>query len=127
MDPCPKTLLQKKFKICKRKNWNVAQAVHEDEWIRKLAFDAIASIDHLTQFVQLWANIHMVHLREDVEDDITWKLTVNGQYSAASAYKLQFFGLVESSFIKIIWKAWATPKEKNHAWLALQYRLWTAD
>jgi hypothetical protein len=110
------------------KELNVAQVLHEDEWIRKLAIDATTSIEHLTQFEQLWANIQMVHLREDVEDDITWELTGNGQYSVASAYNLQKkIGLVDSSFNEIIWKAWATPKSKHHAWLALQYRLWMAD
>jgi hypothetical protein len=71
------------------KELNVAQVLHEDEWIRKLAIDATTSIEHLTQFEQLWANIQMVHLQEDVEDDITWELTGNGQYSVASAYNLQ--------------------------------------
>jgi hypothetical protein len=28
---------------------------------------------------------------------------------------------------KVVWKAWATPKAKHHAWLTLQNRLWTAD
>jgi hypothetical protein len=55
------------------------------------------------------------------------KLTSNGKYSTASAYNLQFFGLIESSLYKLIWKAWATPKAKHHAWLALQNRLLTAD
>jgi hypothetical protein len=62
-----------------------------------------------------------------VEDDIVWKLTGNGQYSAASAYKLQFFDLIESSMYKLVWKAWAPPKAKNHACLVLQNRLWTTD
>jgi hypothetical protein len=123
----PKDIAPKIFKLCKRKNWSVAHALHDDEWVRKLALDATTSIEHLTQFVQLWANIQAVHLWEDVKDDITWKLIDNGQYSTASAYKLQFFGLVESNFNKIIWKVWATPKAKHHAWLALQHRLWTAD
>jgi hypothetical protein len=48
-------------------------------------------------------------------------------YSAASAYKLQFFGLIESSMYKLMWKAWARAKVKNHAWLVLQNRLWTAN
>jgi hypothetical protein len=123
----PEDIAPKMFDICKRKKWSVAQALHEDEWIRKLAIDATTSIDHLTQFVQLWVRIQRVQLRVDVEDDITWKLTGNGQYSTASAYKLQFFGLVESSLNKFVWKAWATPKAKNHASLALQKRLWTAN
>jgi hypothetical protein len=68
-----------------------------------------------------------MHLQEEIEDDITWKLTANGQYSAASAYKMQFLGLIESSMFKMVWKAWAPPKVKNHAWIAIQNRLWTVD
>jgi hypothetical protein len=68
-----------------------------------------------------------VHLDKHVEDDIIWKLTGNGQYSAASAYKLQFFSLVETSMYKLVSIAWAPHKMKNHAWLVLQNRLWTAD
>jgi hypothetical protein len=89
----PKDIAPKKFQICKRKNWSVAQALHEDEWIRKLAIDATASVDHLTQFVQLWANIQRVHLRVDVEDDITWKLTGNGQYRRLPHIKCNFLAL----------------------------------
>jgi hypothetical protein len=56
----------------------------------------------------------------------TWRMILLGS-SAASAYKLQFFSLMESSINKIVWKAWAPPKVKNDAWLALQSRLWTVD
>jgi hypothetical protein len=123
----PKDVVPKIFDICKRKKWTVAQALHNDEWIAKLSDAATISIDHLDQFVKLWALIQRVHLTEGVEDDITWKLTANGQYSEASAYKLQFFVLVESSLNNWVWKAWGPPKVKHHAWLALQNRLWTAD
>jgi hypothetical protein len=123
----PRDIAPKNFEICKRKNWKVSQALHEDEWITKLSGEATLSLQHLTQFVQLWALIQNVNLVEHTEDDIVWKLTGNGQYSAASAYKLQFFGLIESSLHKLVWKAWAPPKVKNHAWLVLQNRLWTAD
>jgi hypothetical protein len=80
---------------------------------------------HLSQFIELWILINNVHLQLDVEDSIIWKLTANGQYSEASAYKLQFLGLVHSEMNTIIWKAWATPKAKHHAWLAYQNRPWT--
>jgi hypothetical protein len=112
------------FDLCKRKNWKVAQALHEDEWIRKLGVEATFYLEHLTQFVQLWALIQNLHLHEDVEDNITWKLTANVQYPMASAYKLKLFGLVESNMSKIMSKAWATLKVKNHACIALQNRLW---
>jgi hypothetical protein len=68
-----------------------------------------------------------VHLNAIVEDDIKWKLAGSGQYSAASAYKLQFFGLMELNMNTLVWMPWATPKAKNHTWLAIQNRLWTAD
>jgi hypothetical protein len=48
----PKDIAPKIFEICKRKNWSVAHALHEDEWITKLAIDATTSINFLTQFVQ---------------------------------------------------------------------------
>jgi hypothetical protein len=123
----PKDIAPKIFELCKRKNWTVAQALLNNEWILKLRTEATLSLDHLSQFVLLWALIQRVHIVENVDDDISWKLTANGQYSAASAYKLQFFGLVESNMNNIVWRAWAPPKVKNHAWLSLQNRLWTAD
>jgi hypothetical protein len=123
----PKDVAPKIFELCKRKKWTVSQALHHDEWIRKLSTEATISIDHLTQFVLLWSLTKDVVLHEEVEDDISWKLTANGQYSVASAYMLQFFGLVDSCINKIVRKAWATPKTKHHAWLALQNRPWTAD
>jgi hypothetical protein len=81
----------------------------------------------LAQFVDLWTLINNIHLEENVEDSIVWKLTESGLYSAVSAYKLHFLGLLLSNLNTLVWKAWATPKAKNHAWLALQNRLWTAD
>jgi hypothetical protein len=36
-------------------------------------------------------NVNLV----DTSDTISWKLTTNGQYSAASAYDVQFFGKIE--------------------------------
>jgi hypothetical protein len=81
----------------------------------------------MVQFVALWTLLNNMHLENDSEYSIVWKLTRNGQYFAASAYKLQFLGLVRSEMHAIVWKAWAPPKFKNHAWLALQNKLWTAE
>jgi hypothetical protein len=121
----PRDIAPKIFECSKRKKWLVQQALVGDAWVLKVNLDTNFTMDHLTQFIELWVLLHGVNLVEDVEDTISWKLTSNGQYSAASAYKLQFYGLEESSMYNIIWKAWAPPKVKNHAWLAYQNRLWT--
>jgi hypothetical protein len=101
----PKDIAPKIFEICKKKRWSIAQALHDNEWITKLWNEVTLSIVHLTQFVQLWALIQRVRLHAEVDDEFAWKLTANGQYSAESAYKLQFFGLIDSPMYKLIWKA----------------------
>lgn len=60
-------------------------------------------------------------------DDITWKFTESGSYSAASAYKAQFEGMIYSYLPEAVWNNWASPKCKLFAWLILQNRVWTAD
>jgi hypothetical protein len=47
-------------------------------------------------------------------------LEVYKKYSVATTCKLQLLGLVDSNMNKMIWKACASPKVKNLAWLALQ-------
>jgi hypothetical protein len=83
--------------------------------------------DLISQFVELSQLTNNVHLQHDLEDTIVWKLTKDWQYTTALAYKLQFFGLIHSEMNNIVCKAWAPPKFKNHAWLALQNGLWTVD
>jgi hypothetical protein len=45
-----------------------------------------------------------------VEDDISWKLTPNGQYTTKSAYELHFIGSTISPMYKTIWKSMGTTK-----------------
>jgi hypothetical protein len=49
------------------------------------------------------------------------------EYSSASAYDAQFFKATLTSFNKMVWKYWATPKVKFFSWLAIQNRIWMAD
>jgi hypothetical protein len=51
----------------------------------------------------------------DNPDEISWKLANNGQYSAKSAYNMQFEGLTLSKMPTLVWKPWATPKCKSFA------------
>uniref|UniRef100_A0A8R7UEH6 Reverse transcriptase zinc-binding domain-containing protein n=1 Tax=Triticum urartu TaxID=4572 RepID=A0A8R7UEH6_TRIUA len=68
-----------------------------------------------------------IHLDGLVEDDIVWKHTLSGHYSAASAYKAQFLVMVLSPMDQMVWKVWAPSKVKFFASLAIQDRIWTAD
>jgi hypothetical protein len=90
----PKDIAPKIYECCASKNWTVSQALHEDAWIRKLKLDEAFSSEHITKLVELWSLVNNVQLQDEVDDDILWKFTNNGHYSAASAYKMQFLGLV---------------------------------
>jgi hypothetical protein len=98
------------FEISKRKKVSVAQALLDGSWVRNINLEATFEWEHLSQFLDLWVLISNVLLHEEVDDEISWKLTENGQYTAASAYKAQFLGLVHSDMNTIVWKAWAPPK-----------------
>jgi hypothetical protein len=115
------------FASSKRKAWNVKKALEDNAWVRMINLDESFTMDHLTQFVALWIKLQDVHLHDEAPDDISWKLTANGQYSAKLAYHLQFLGSTFSSLHKSVWKVWAPPKVKFFAWLLTQNRIWTAD
>jgi hypothetical protein len=80
-------------------------------------------MDHLSQFVDLWGLINNFQLDEDEDDDITWKLTSNGQYTTKSAYEVQFLGSTLSCLHKSVWKNWAPPKTIFFIWLLYQNRV----
>lgn len=60
-------------------------------------------------------------------DTILWTRTASGEYSARSAYDMQFEGGALSSFPKTVWKVWAPFRCKFFMWLLLQNRVWTVD
>jgi hypothetical protein len=93
------------FASSKRKSLKVSQALHEQLWVEKIDFSRPFTMEHFSQFVELWYLIASVNLRGDQEDDIVWRLTPNGEYSAKSAHEVQFLGSIASPINKYIWKA----------------------
>uniref|UniRef100_A0A8R7QZD5 Reverse transcriptase zinc-binding domain-containing protein n=1 Tax=Triticum urartu TaxID=4572 RepID=A0A8R7QZD5_TRIUA len=110
-----------------RKNWKVREALDGNAWILKISHNIVVSAAHIRQLFTLWMLVHDLHLDTQADNDIIWKHVNNGIYSAATAYKAQFLGLTLSPMDFMIWKAWAPPKIKLFAWLAIQDRIWTAD
>lgn len=53
-----------------------------------------------------------VVLNETQQDKIRWKLTVHGEYTAGSAYIMQFEGAAKSLTADLTWKTKAPPKCK---------------
>jgi hypothetical protein len=107
----PKDIAPKIFEVSSIKNWTVSEALHMDAWTNKVNLHETISMVHLSQFVDLWTHISHVHLQLEVEDDIIWKFTNNGQYTTASAYEMQFLGLVHSRMEKNYLEGLGPPKD----------------
>ena len=83
----PKDIAPLIFDVSIGKSSKVAQATQNNAWIHKIKLGNGFTVEHLRQCVELWALIQNVELCEEMDDDISWKLTANGEYSAKSAYE----------------------------------------
>jgi hypothetical protein len=59
-----------------------------DNWMR--AVRQLSTQVELREFIRLWQLLREVSLSADVEDQILWKWTLNGEYTVNSAYSIQF-------------------------------------
>lgn len=75
----------------------------------------------------LWKEVATVERDTNLEDDITWRWTGDGQYSTQSAYLIQFRGRKTKTCFVPIWKAHTEPKCKIFAWILLQHKILTAN
>jgi hypothetical protein len=123
----PKDIAPLIFEASTRKKWKVNQALHNNEWIKKIKMDMELSLAHIHEYIRLWILLSDIHLVEDTNDSIIWNLTPSGEYSATSVYNAQFFVATQTNMNKLVWKVWAPPKIKFFAWLAIRNRLWTSD
>jgi hypothetical protein len=115
------------FRQSRRKNRSVAAALTDETWIKGLMHDVTP--DMLGEYIMLWMLIDEVAFdpTNQQSDEITWTRTANGEYSASSAYLMQFQGYAETNFRSLIWQVWAPSKVKFFVWLILQNRVWTVD
>jgi hypothetical protein len=88
-------------------------------WIRNIR--RIDTKELLNEFILLFSTLNEVHLSEE-RDSIVWKWMVTGEYSAASAYEVQFLGAFPRYIASTIWQAKAEPPCRFFAWLAVKAR-----
>jgi hypothetical protein len=86
----------------------------------------ISTRQELIEFVKLWSLLKNVQLREEVQDNIPCKWEPSGDYSAASAYKIQFQGSHPSFHLGQLWKTKATPKVRLFGWTTMHHKILTA-
>jgi hypothetical protein len=89
-------------------------------WIRNLR--SINSDILPEEFTMLFMALSHVVLN-DQSDVITWRWTLDGNYTVASTYECQFKGSIIQFPAKMIWKAATEPKCKFFAWLVLHHRV----
>jgi hypothetical protein len=123
----PKDIAPLIYDISKKKRCTVRKALQNNFWVSQVNLQFGLTLEHITQFAKLWDKLSNIHINDDEQDTIIWKLTTHGNYSSSSAYKMQFEGLTNSAMPGMVWKHWATPKCKIFTWLVLQNRVWTAD
>lgn len=117
------------YAISKKRKKTLRQGKENDAWVGDLALETnpVITVALVEQLVALWTAVCNVQLEEEESDQIAWKFTPHGHYSASSAYKAQCVGAPDTTFDSLIWKVWAPGKCKLHAWLIIQNRVWTSD
>lgn len=82
----PRDLFPNLYKLAWRKSLTVAEQLQNNNWNRGLW--RMTTYIEMAELVLLWSAVRGVQL-SDTEDDIRWKSTSDGQYTAKSAYKAQ--------------------------------------
>jgi hypothetical protein len=80
----------------------------------------------MEEFILLFTALGDIVLTEE-KDTIAWKWSSTGDYSAASAYEIQFLGAYPAFNALPIWKALTEPKCCFFTWLAMHGKVPTVD
>ena len=78
------------------------------------------SVEEMSSFIRLWDLVQNVQLTNETD-------VIHGEYSAKTAYNIQFAGSRSQFDGAPIWRAEAEGKHRFFAWLMVQSKLLTAD
>jgi len=112
------------YKLAWRKNKTVSEELVNLNWTRGLW--KMRTVEEMASFIRVWDLVQIVQLTAE-PDQITWRWTTNGLYTAKSVYNIQFVGSYSDFNGTSIWKAGSEGKHKFFAWLLVQCKLLTAD
>jgi hypothetical protein len=120
----PRDLAPQLYQLAWRKNRSLRDEVQGDKWTRGLW--RMTTAEQMAEFVSLWSLVQEVQFN-DSQDEIRWKWSADGSYSAKSAYNIQFVGSFCPFNSKAIWKAKVEGKHSIFTWLLVQQKMLTAN
>lgn len=91
----PASLYPTLFNHSRRKNRSVKEALTDSKWISDVDYNMMEQL--IAEFVALWGRLQDVVLIPAQDDKIIWLHTSDGQYTARTAYELQFLGSTTSA------------------------------
>jgi hypothetical protein len=112
----PRDIAPNLFRLAWRKNQSVQEDLQDDRWTRGLW--RMTTAKEMAKLVLLWSMLQEVQLT-DRPDEIKWRWTSHGAYTAKSAYQAQFVGSYCSFDGKAIWKSKTEDEHCFFAWLLL--------
>ena len=93
------------------------KALEDNRWISHVI--PLGTAQEIREYVTLWEEVSQIRLIENTEDSIRWRWMVDGEYTAKSAYCIQFQDTFSKLKLQPIWKAKAEPKCRFFAWTLL--------
>lgn len=96
LDTQAQRLLHSPMRPTREKKKKALEALKKNSWILKINASTVVSVYHIRAFFTLWMLVHNFRPDEHFENDIVWKHTTDGLYSAASASKAQCLGMILS-------------------------------
>jgi hypothetical protein len=108
----------------RKRRATVAEALPNLAWVRHIC--APVTMQLVVEISRLCDLLEHVHLLPQ-PDTLSWWLTEDLNYSAASAYGAIFLGASLPLSAKEIWRTAAPPRVRFLFWLVLHWRCWTTD
>jgi hypothetical protein len=101
----PSEIASSLFKIASRKRRNVKDALCNQRWF--LDLNRGLQPEMIYELLELTTLLQEVTLNENAHDSIRWHFEASGEYSARSAYLLQFEGSISSDIAPMLWEGWS--------------------